>query len=67
MPAPVWLTLPEPLITELKSVPCVIVFERLKPRRAPDATLMALDAESEPAVPPLPICSVPAVTLVVPV
>ena len=47
--------------------PYVRLSERLKARAAPLPTLTGLESESEPVVPPLPIWSTPAETVVVPV
>jgi hypothetical protein len=47
-----------------KSVPWVSVFVRLKASVAPAAPVMAAELATEPAVPPSPSCSVPALMLV---
>ena len=67
MPDPIWETLIDPPITLLNALPCVIVSERLNASVPPAEPVIALDVASEPAVPPEPICSVPALMLVVPV
>ena len=67
VPEDSFVRFPAPLITELKSVPWVIVFDRLKASVAPELTEIELDPESEPVVPPLPIWSVPTLTVVAPV
>ena len=67
VPGPACVTPPAPDITGLNSTPCVRVSDRLKARVAPAPTLSALATFTEPAVPPSPICSVPAFTRVVPV
>ena len=60
MPDPAWVSVPEPEIT----FATVIEFDRLK-MRAP--LLSTLPVPSAPAVPPLPIWSVPVLMVVVPV
>ncbi len=67
VPEPIWATFIAPPIVLAKSVPEATVFVRLKASVAPAEPVIALDVESEPVVPLLPIWSVPAFTLVVPV
>ena len=60
------MTMPEPVIAApLKSVPWVMALERLK-TKAP-LLVIALDVERLPVVPPAPIWSVPALSVVMPV
>lgn len=59
VPPPIWLMMPEP-VTPL---PTVIALERLK---AKVALLVTAPLPSVPVVPALPICSVPAATVVMP-
>ena len=66
MPVPFCVRLPVPVMpAELNSDPCVTVSVRLKV--SVPLLLMALLAESEPLVPPFPICKFPPLIFVVPV
>ena len=53
------------MTVEVKSVPCTMEFDRLK--MSVPLFVIALLVSSEPVVPPLPICRVPAVIKVFPV
>ena len=68
VPDPAWVTAPSPVIAAVeKSVPWVTASDWLNLRFAPLAMLIALLVESDPAAPPLPSCSVPALIVVAPV
>ena len=82
VPVPFWLSTPAPLMMPLKVLvpasmalivpalatllPKVPLVARSMTRVAPPATVTALAAAMEPPT-PLPICKVPALTLVAPV
>ena len=65
VPLPAWVTPPVPEMRLLKSMPWVRMSERLNTRLA--LLTMALLRLSDPLVPPLPSCRVPALTVVSPV
>ena len=65
VPLPAWMRFPVPPMLLAKSVPCVMVLERLKVSVA--LFMIALEAERFPVLPPLPIWSVPALMVVLPV
>ena len=65
VPLPDWVRFPVPLMLLAKSVPCVMVLERLKTSVA--LLVMALLTERDPVVLLLPIWRVPAVIVVAPV
>ena len=66
LPAPFLISEPVPVMAaDEKSVPCARSFERLK--ASVPLLVMALLADREPMVVPLPIWSVPALIVVAPV
>ena len=67
VPEPACVRLIAPPITLLKCVPCVTVSVQLKASVPPAEPVITLVVANAPVVPALPICSVPALILVVPV
>ena len=64
MPGPACTSPPLPVMTLPKLMPCVTLSLRLNASVA--LSVIGLTLGSEPKLPPLPICSVPAVILVEP-
>ena len=65
VPGPIWTRPPLPVMPlPLKSIPCATALLRLK--ASVPLTIIVLPLASEPVEPPVPICKVPALTVVEP-